>query len=129
MLKIYKTTPEGLESISNITNGCWINAVGPTQEEIAQLENWVQGDLRPDLTLLLDLPVEVGLTRAKQRSEPDRFEIEKLQFFEKVRQAYLQIAAASPTRVKVINAEQPLDQVQQQITLVLTDFLQQHDNA
>jgi len=96
---------------------------GISTGRIAQLENWVQGELRPDLTLLLDLPVEVGLERAKNRSEPDRFEKEKINFFEKVRAAYLEISSLHPQRVKVIDAGQPLDQVQSQIQTVLTDYL------
>ena len=90
-------------------------------ERIAMLENWVQGELRPDLTLLLDLPVETGLERARNRSEPDRFESEKLEFFERVRSAYLQIAENAPGRVKVIDASKPLEQVQAQIKTVLSD--------
>jgi dTMP kinase len=99
---------------------------GIDESRIAQLENWVQGDLRPDMTLLLDLPVKIGLDRARQRSEPDRFEKEKIDFFEKVRTAYLAIAKASPGRVKLIDASQPLQQVQQQIHSVLADYLEQH---
>ena len=98
-------------------------------KRIAQLEDWVQSELRPDLTLLLDLPVEVGLERAKNRSEPDRFEKEKLDFFEKVRHAYLDIAKTSPNRVKVINAGLPLEQVQQQIQTVLSLYLTEHADA
>lgn len=95
-------------------------------ERIKQLENWVQGSLRPDLTLLLDLPVEIGLKRASQRSEPDRFEREKIDFFEQVRSAYLAIAQASPDRIRLIDAGQQLDQVQQQIQSVLSTYLEQH---
>lgn len=93
------------------------------KQRIEQLENWVQGDLRPDLTLLLDLPVETGLARAKSRSEPDRFEVEKIQFFENVRQAYLEIAHNHADRVKVIDASRPLDEVQKQIESVMQDYL------
>jgi len=92
-------------------------------ERIAMLENWVQGDLRPDITLLLDLPVETGLKRARNRSEPDRFESEKIEFFENVRSAYLKIAHNEPERVKVIDASKPLDDVQMQIKSVLTNII------
>jgi len=88
-------------------------------DRIAMLENWVQGELRPDMTLLLDLPVETGLERARNRSEPDRFESEKIEFFERVRAAYLKIASQEPARVKVIDASKPLDQVQAQIRSTL----------
>jgi dTMP kinase len=92
-------------------------------QRIQSLESWVQGELRPDLTLLLDLPVEVGMQRAGQRSAPDRFESEAMGFFEKVRNAYLRIAAEQPERVKIIDAAQTLDAVQRQISQVLTRFL------
>ena len=84
-------------------------------ESIASLENWVQGSLRPDLTLLLDAPVSVGLGRAKSRATLDRFEAEQLGFFERVRTAYLEQATAYPERIKIISADQPLAQVQHAI--------------
>ncbi len=90
---------------------------------IGTLENLVQGSRRPDLTLLLDLPVETGLARAARRSEPDRFERQKLEFFQRVRQAYLEIARQQPARVKVIDASLELDRVQQQISDILTPCL------
>jgi dTMP kinase len=86
---------------------------------IAQLEALVQGEFRPDLTLLLDVPVEVGLERARERGELDRFELEQRDFFEQVRQAYLRRAEDEPQRFRVIDASQPLEQVQQQIKLVM----------
>jgi len=93
-------------------------------ERIAALENWVQGPLRPDLTLLLDAPVAVGLARAERRGAADRFEAEQAGFFERVRAAYLHQADRSPVRYRVIDASRPLDAVQQQLRLVLDDFLQ-----
>lgn len=92
---------------------------------ISVLESLVQGPLRPDLTLLLDLPVEIGLRRASLRSAPDRFEQEKVAFFERVRQAYLQRAQQDPQRVKIIDASQPLTDVQQQIGRQITIFMRQ----
>jgi dTMP kinase len=100
---------------------------GIPHEKIALLERFVQGELRPDLTLLLDLPVATGLTRAGERSAPDRFEAEALDFFEKVRQGYLEIAAAEPHRVKVIDASPALDRVQAQIADVILDYLERAD--
>ena len=90
-------------------------------EWIEQLANAVHGDLEPDCTLLLDLPVEVGLTRARGRSgvAADRFEAEAAEFFERVRQGYLQIARAQPKRVRVIDAAAALPSVTQQVTRVL----------
>ena len=92
---------------------------------IAQLEQLVQADLRPDLTLILDIPVEIGLKRASQRSTPDRFEREQTEFFERVRQGYLSIATGSPERCVVIDASQPLEDVQRDINGALNDFLAQ----
>ena len=100
---------------------------GLPREKIALLERFVQGDLRPDLTLLLDLPVETGLARAGERSAPDRFETEALDFFEKVRRGYLEIAAAEPQRVKVIDAAPALEQVQAQIAGVIRAYLESAD--
>lgn len=92
-------------------------------QRIATLETWVQGKRRPDLTLLLDLPVEVGLERAGRRSTPDRFESQALAFFDRVRQGYLDLAAASPGRFRVIDAGQPLDRVSRQVTAAIDVFL------
>lgn len=97
---------------------------GLSIDMIAQLEQSVQGDLRPDLTLLLDVPVDVGLARAGQRGELDRFEREKKTFFEKVREAYLSRAAAELERFAIIDASQSLEQVQADIAAALTPFLQ-----
>jgi len=92
---------------------------GIDTEIIARLEELVQGDFRPDLTLLLDVPVEVGLARASKRGAMDRFEQEKVEFFEKVRNCYLKMAKASPGRYRVVDASLPLDEVQQQIAAIL----------
>ena len=89
---------------------------------IAKLEILVQGRLRPDLTLILDIPVEIGLKRASARSDPDRFELEQVEFFERVRRGYLGIAEQEPDRCKLIDASQPLEQVQSQIVGVLEAF-------
>ena len=86
---------------------------------IAQLEQWVQGDFRPDLTLLLDVPVEVGLARAGTRGELDRFEQEQVAFFERVRQCYLAMASEHAGRYRVVDASRPLQQVQAQLAELL----------
>ena len=90
---------------------------------ISWLENFVQGDLRPDLTLLLDAPIQIGMNRAGKRGVLDRFESEKLAFFEQVRQAYLSIAEQQAERVKVIDASQNLENVQNQISQIITLFI------
>jgi dTMP kinase len=82
---------------------------------IARLEDLVQGGFRPDLTLLLDVPAELGLSRASRRGALDRFEQERIEFFERVRQAYLGMARKHPGRYRIIDASQPLEAVQQLI--------------
>lgn len=96
---------------------------------IQNLETMVQGDMRPDLTLVLDVPVELGLERAGKRSEPDRFELEKTDFFNRVRQAYLSMAANNPQRYKIIDASQTLKHVQLQIADTLNSFLPKDHNG
>lgn len=90
---------------------------------IAQLEAFVQGELRPDLTLIFDLPVEVGLARAAARGRLDRFEQEGLRFFESVRRAYLERAKAAPSRYRIIDAGQPLNVVQQDVQALIPDLM------
>lgn len=93
-------------------------------QAIAWLESFVQGDLRPDLTLLLDTPVEVGLARMRGRGEPeDRIEREGRPFFERVRAAFLAQAEAAPDRFVVIDASQPLDEVQAALQRALQPLL------
>lgn len=94
---------------------------GVEPARIAALEQWVQGDLRPDLTLLLDVPVSVGLGRAGNRSTPDRFEREQREFFERVRTCYLERAAREPARFRVMDASRPPDEVQAQLARVLQE--------
>ena len=80
-------------------------------ERVAKLESFVQAELRPDLTLILDLPIEVGMQRVDERGERDRFESEQRQFFEKVRAAYLNRAEESPHRYAVIDTAQTREAV------------------
>ncbi|NCX94273.1 MAG: dTMP kinase [Gammaproteobacteria bacterium] len=95
-------------------------------ERIAVLEEWVHGDLQPDLTFVLDLPVEVGLARARARGNLDRIEQEKMSFFEEVRQAYL-ARARRADRYCVIDASQSIDAVQRDLTQHLTAWI--HDRT
>lgn len=92
---------------------------GLPSSEIAALEQLVHGDLQPDLTLLLDLPIEKGMGRAARRGESDRFERESLPFFERVRTAYLDRASAEPGRFAVIDAAGDVHAVWQQIQKIL----------
>jgi len=86
---------------------------GLDNDAIAWLERFIQDDLRPDMTLLLDTPVDVGLARMRSRGEPeDRIEHESRSFFERVRTNFLAQVAAAPERFIVLDAAQPLDAVQ-----------------
>ena len=89
------------------------------QQIINSLESMVLGSLQSDLTLLLDLPVEVGMARARARAALDRFEQEKVEFFERVRARYLERAATSHGRIQVIDAAPALPEVQAQIAAAL----------
>ena len=86
-------------------------AKGVASSKIKQLEKWVQGSLQPDLTLLFDVPVEISMKRLTTAREPDKFEREDAQFFEKLRHAYLTRAKENPARFRVIDANQALDKV------------------
>lgn len=92
---------------------------------IEWLEEKVQDGLTPDLTLLLDAPVEVGMDRASKRGKLDRFESEQYLFFENVRAAYLQRAQQKPEQIKLINADQSLDKVQSEIEFTIQQLLSQ----
>ena len=92
---------------------------GVPLQDIATLEHWVQGDFRPDLTLLLDVPLEVSMARISQTREKDRFEQEAAEFFNRVREVYLQRAAKQPERYAVIDSGQSLDAVKTQIETAL----------
>lgn len=92
---------------------------GVPVERIAELEAWVQQGLRPDITLLLDVPVSIGLGRAQQRGAPDRFEREQQAFFERVRAAYLAAHERDPQRIHRIDATRPASEVTQAIIAAL----------
>jgi len=95
---------------------------GINAKRIAELEAWVQGELRPDLTIILDAPVETGRQRAGQRSAPDRIEKEQNDFFERVRAGYLGLAAHYPERIAVVDASVELENVQDQIHHVMKQY-------
>ncbi len=87
--------------------------------KLEQLEQWVHGDLQPDLTLLFDIPIEVARQRLANNVSLDRFEQERGEFFERVRQAYLARAAKTPQRFAVIRAEKTMVEVQQQLANIV----------
>ncbi len=96
---------------------------GVPQERVAVLETWVQADLRPDLTLLFDVPVEIGLTRAKGRNAtPDRFESRHHDYLGRVRRTYLERAAREPKRIRVIDATHSVEDVERNVVMVLEEF-------
>ena len=95
---------------------------GVSRVWIEQLASEVQRGLEPDCTLLLDLPVELGLERVKRRSgaaPTDRFEEEPAKFFERVRESYLEQARAEPARIRIVNASGTLTEVQNEVAAVL----------
>lgn len=96
---------------------------GLSLERIGELETWVQGDLRPDRTILLDAPVPVALERARGRGAADRFEREAGAFFERARAVYLQRARDEPDRFRVIDATGPVDQVRNQVVAAVLEGL------
>lgn len=86
---------------------------------IKDLEQWVLQDFTPDMTLLLDLPVELGMTRIKSRGKKDRIELEGTQFFNRVRQAYIDRATQFPQRIKLIDSSKTPEHTHQQIKAIL----------
>jgi dTMP kinase len=96
---------------------------GIDMAQIAALERWAAG-LKPDLTLLLDVGVEVGMARARSRGgTPDRIESEQAEFFERVRATYLARAQAEPARFRLVDAAQTADAVVEQVRGLLSEWL------
>lgn len=99
------------------------------ETRIAELAKWVLGDLQPDLTLLLDAPVEVGFNRLKNRSgNLDRIESEDLNFFERVRRTYLDLAARFPERFRIIHSDQTPADVKHQVLEVVDPIIQKYQS-
>lgn len=96
---------------------------GIPMETIDRLADWVHGDVWPDLTILLDAPVEIGMQRADKRGERDRFEQELHDFFQRVRECYLQLAAMEPSRFVIIDTTQSIDDVGAEVTAVAEQLL------
>lgn len=94
---------------------------GLALDKLEQLSAWVLGGLKPDLTLLFDVPVEVAMARLRATTpNPDRFEQEQQDFFVRVREAYLRIAAEDPQRVRIINAQQSLSEVNVELENIIS---------
>lgn len=96
---------------------------GVDLDTIKQLQQIVHKDLTPNLTLLLDLPVEIGQQRASQRSSADRFERQKLEFKARVRDTYLTLAEQQPERIRLVDASETLEQVAESIRRHLDEFV------
>ena len=92
---------------------------GVSWSKVEQLERWAQDGLAPDATILLDVSPEVGLARAGRGKRPDRFESERLEFYERVRQAYLERAQAAPRRVFIIDAGRPLADIHKELEKIV----------
>ncbi len=92
---------------------------GVATEKLEVLEQWVQGDLQPDLTLYFDLPVETARQRISHLREADRFEQEADGFFERVRQAYLERARAHPARIHVIDGSGIPEEINRRIEKIV----------
>jgi dTMP kinase len=96
---------------------------GVPEERIATLERWVQGDLRPNLTLLFDVPVATGLARVSRRGAQDRFEREERAFFERVRAAYRARAERYPERFRVVDTDADPQEVRRRVEAVVRAWL------
>lgn len=120
-----------------LERGCWILCDRFTDSTIAyqgfgrglevelieQLKIIAQQGIEPDKTFLLDAPVDIGMGRARSRGPADRFEIEQLDFFNRVREGFLSIAASSPVRIEMINAAQSLTAVQSDLQAAVNQLL------
>ena len=96
---------------------------GIPMQQINALANWVLGDLCPNLTVLLDAPVEVGMSRADSRGNPDRLDVERAEFYTRVRESYLQLAESEPERFVIIDASGELADVSASIDALATMIL------
>lgn len=88
-------------------------------DRIAELEDWVLGDFKPDLTLLLDVSVEVGMARIEARAAKDRIELEEREFFERVRSVFIRRSEAFPERIKLIDASGAVDDIHSKIRALI----------
>ncbi len=93
---------------------------GVPAKRIALLEDLVQGEVRPDQVILLDAPVETGMTRARHRGDLDRFEQEAVAFFERIRDTYRQRAAADPEHYQIVDAARSLEEVTEDVVRLIT---------
>jgi dTMP kinase len=92
---------------------------GVEMARISQLEKWTLQDFTPDMTLLLDVPIELGMARVESRGKKDRIELEAMDFFQRVRQIYQARSVQFPRRIKLINAAKTAENTSQQIQIIL----------
>ncbi|WP_019451978.1 dTMP kinase [Cupriavidus sp. BIS7] len=95
---------------------------GLALEKLGALEQWVQGGLQPDLTLLFDVPLETASARLASAREPDKFEAESRAFFERTRAEYLRRAAEAPDRFRVIDATRSIDEIRVTLEKILASL-------
>jgi dTMP kinase len=146
LLLVFAARAQHIEALVKpaLERGCWVLCDRFTDSTIAyqgygrgleldlitQLKNIAQLGVEPDKTFLLDAPIDIGMGRAKARGPADRFEVEQLDFFSRVREGFLAIAESSPQRVQVINAAQELERVQVDLRAAvehLSAAAQKHD--
>ena len=96
---------------------------GISTARIGELEQWVQGALRPDRVIILDLPPEEGARRVQRRAEPDRFEREQVDFFHRARDMYLSRARLDPPRYRIVDAGGSEDEVHERVIDAVADLL------
>ncbi len=101
---------------------------GLPMESIDSLANWVHGDTWPDVTILLDAPVEIGMARAGNRGAPDRIEREKHDFFERVRECYLNLALREPDRFVIIDTTRSLEEVQADVGRLAVQLIESNSH-
>ncbi|MBL4647361.1 MAG: dTMP kinase [Gammaproteobacteria bacterium] len=99
---------------------------GINKQRIQALEHWVQGSLRPDMTLLFDAPIDVALQRMQQRGKLDRIESEGKDFFQRIRDAYLAMSQIEPERFFVLDTRQSINNIKQQLIKLLQNYLQKN---
>lgn len=92
---------------------------GVPKEKVTLLEQWVQGALQPDLTLLFDVPVEISAQRLAGARDPDKFERENKDFFNRIRETYLARAQADPARFRIINANRSIEEIRNSLEEII----------
>lgn len=95
---------------------------GFSVHKIGEIQHWTLGDFLPDLTIILDAPVEVGFKRIESRKEKDRIEQENMDFFQRVRKTFLNLAQMHPERYRVVNATKTPEEINIEIAAILDDL-------